>query len=87
MTVEMIEPFIWPKDNSDEEAFGKASLKDQEKDSEEFRKRNSQTADTEKVASSHAEKMREQAQALLSGKKTWTSPRGSEKLRPFTFAR
>jgi hypothetical protein len=87
MTVEMIEPFIWPEDNSGEEAFGKESLKEQEKDNVEFRKRNSPTSDTEKPASSHAEKMKEQAQVLLSGKKTWTSPRGSEKLRPFTYGR
>jgi hypothetical protein len=87
MTVEMTEPFIWPKDNSDEPSFGKESLKAQDKDSEDQQKRSGPTSDTERADPVHVSKMREQAQALLLGKTKWAAPRDSDKLRPFTSSR
>lgn len=73
MTVELLEPFVWPEDNTSDKAFGKDDLKVAVKENEAENKSMSVTADTE-INDLRRENMRKQAQALLSGKERWTPP-------------
>lgn len=73
MTVEMDRPFVWPAEYDEEElqTWHKDTFSRAEKAQDEFGKRYGQLNDTWKNKTDR-EKLREQAQKLLSGQQKWT---------------
>lgn len=70
MTVELVEPFIWPEEPTDLEQWHKTEAIALKKSEKMDQKRYSSTRDTV-VNTERRESLREQAQALLDGKEKW----------------
>jgi len=77
MTVEMDKPFVWPAEYTEEqlEEWHKTTYEKADKAQEEWSKQYGQTKDTYKNPTQR-EKLREQAQKLLSGQQKWKSSGG-----------
>ena len=68
--MELEEPFVWPEEPESFDEWNKDQNKMAEEDSEKFYRGQHQDADTY-VNEDRAKSLREQAKALLEGKKKW----------------